>query len=50
METILSQVDKKIFDKFEKNIIEVLSICLINSASDQGLIDSKMRDYIISKI
>ena len=35
---------------FEKSIKDVLSIYLINSANEQGLIDDKMKDYIIRSI
>lgn len=50
MEKIFDEIDTKTFEKFEKSIKEVLSIYLINSANEQGLIDDKMKDYIIRNI
>lgn len=50
MDKIFDKVDKKIIEKFEKSISERLSIYLINSAKEQGLLDEKMRDYIINCI
>ena len=50
MEKIFDEIDTKTLEKFEKSIKEVLSIYLINSANEQGLIDDKMKDYIIRSI
>ncbi len=50
MEKIFDEIDTKTFEKFEKSIKDVLSIYLINSANEQGLIDDKMKDYIIRSI
>lgn len=50
MDKIFENIDKKIIDKFEKSISEMLSIYLINSANKQGLIDDNMKEYIIHNI
>ncbi len=50
MEKIFDKIDNKIIEKFEKSILERLSIYLINSAREQGIIDDKMKDYIINSI
>ena len=50
MDKIFDSVDMKMVEKFEKSISEVLSIYLINSANKQGLIDDKMKEYIIHNI
>lgn len=50
MDKIFNNVDIKIREKFEKSIMESLSIYLINSATEQGLLDEKMKDYIIHSI
>lgn len=50
MDKIFDNVDAKIVDKFEKSIIEILSIYLISSANKQGLIDDNMKEYIIHNI
>ena len=47
MDKIFENIDKKIIDKFEKSISEMLSIYLISSANKQGLIDDKMKEHII---
>ena len=50
MDKIFENIDKKIIDKFEKSISEMLSIYLISSANKQGLIDDNMKEYIIHNI
>ncbi len=50
MDKIFDSVDMKMVEKFEKSISEVLSIYLISSANKQGLIDDKMKEYIIHNI
>lgn len=50
MDKIFDNIDTKIVDKFEKSIIEILSIYLISSANKQGLIDDNMKEYIIHNI
>lgn len=50
MEKIFDEIDTNTLEKFEKSIKDVLSIYLINSANEQGLIDDKMKDYIIRSI
>ena len=50
MDKILDKVDNKYIEKFEKSISETLSIYLINSAKEQGLLDDKMCEYIIKSI
>lgn len=47
MDKIFGEIDAKTFEKFEKSIKEVLSIYLIDSANKQGIIDDKMKEYII---
>ena len=47
---MFKDVDVKIIEKFEKDVTEMLSEYLINSATEQGLLDKKMRDYIIKCI
>ena len=50
MDKIFDNIDTMIVDKFEKSIIEILSIYLISSANKQGLIDDNMKEYIIHNI
>lgn len=50
MDKIFDKVDTKVIEKFEKSISEVLSIYLINSANKQGLLDDRVKDYIIHNI
>ena len=50
MDKIFDKVDTRVIEKFEKSISEVLSIYLINSANKQGLLDDRMKDYIIHNI
>ena len=47
---VINEFDTKDVLKFEKSIKEILSIYLINSAYEQGLIEKKIKDYIIHKI
>ena len=50
MNEVINEFDTKDVLKFEKSIKEILSIYLINSAYEQGLIEKKIKDYIIHKI
>lgn len=50
MERIFDKIDNRIIEKFEKSVCETLSIYLINSAKEQGLLDDRIKDYIISSI
>lgn len=50
MEKILSHVNAELYNKFEKAVKECLSIYLLNSATEQGLIDERMKDYILTKV
>ena len=50
MDKIIEKIDDKNCLNFEKSIKEILSIYLVNSAKEQGLIDSKTGDYIIRYI
>ena len=50
MDKIFDNVDMKMIEKFERSISEILSIYLISSANEQGLIDDKMKEYIIHNI
>ena len=50
MDKIFKDIDAKIIDKFEKSISDIVSIYLINSATNQGLIDDNMKEYIIHNI
>ncbi len=50
MEEIFYKIDTKTIEKFEKSIKKTLSIYLINSANEKGLIDKKMTEYILHSI
>ncbi len=50
MYKIFEKTDKKVIEKFEKSIKEILSIYLLNSANGQGIIDEKMKEYIIRNL
>lgn len=50
MEKIFDKIDNKTIERFEKSVCETLSMYLLNSAKEQGLLDDRVKDYIISNI
>ena len=47
MEEIFDKIDFKTIEMFEKSIKKKLSIYLINSANEKGILDKKMTEHIL---
>lgn len=50
MEKIFEKPDVNVVKKFEDSVKEILSIYLIDSANQQGLIDDNVKSYLIHNI
>lgn len=50
MDKVFQNINSNDIDKFKKSIIETLSLYLIESATNQGFIDTRTRDNIIRSI
>ena len=50
MDKVFYDMDSKKINDFRKSIIEVLNIYLIESATNQGLLDKRIKEELIRNI
>lgn len=50
MDKVFYDIDSKKINDFKKSIIDVLNIYLIESATNQGLIDKRIKEQLIRNI